>query len=1841
MLLSNHTAVEKQLKKNGKIASPPDDQVWLSESNPYKLLFENTPIPLLCFSKQKDTIQLNKLASDTFQLDFSTMALKDFLIFFDASSQTLISNFLSKTSIQATDFIILHPATENNKVFESVKLNLLVADSSIQILSVELQSASVNLRPYSLQNETIHFEALFNNAQDAIILADDDRNIIDANPAAALLLKYTKEELLQLKADDLIFNVSADEFNGHWQKLLSDGLLENNVLLQTKNHQRVIAHFRASTNILPGIHLAIVRDITEKFKQQKALDQAFIKLDALVRNTTDVNILFNEKKEVVSFNQAGNILLNTYFGTPLLEGIDLYNFIKNKDRHSRFDTHFHAALKGDTVRFELEWPTPNNQSNWWEITFSPANNHLQQIVGVVVNAKEITENKRAIFSLKKSEANYAQSSHLLQSILDSPKGIVIFSLDRNYCYQAYTSSHQQTMKKIWGVDIAIGMNMLDCITNEKDRVKAKAHFDRALNGEHVQFLEEYGDVNLSRQFWENKYAPIYSAANEVIGITVYVMDVSEGHRNAEIVRDSEAKYRSLLDRAFDGVLIYTPLGKILEFNEKAYRFLGYNHDEFSKLSITDLFFQEDLKQVPIDFEKLKNQSSVIDYRRLRKKNGDGIEMEINSTLLNDGSILVFGRDITERKRHQHRDKTRTHILEMLSRGAEFKVILNEIVIGAEKVEPGLIGSILILNRETRKFVKGAAPSLPDFYNTAIEQYEIGDGVGACGTAAALGKRVIIEDISIHPYFNGFTELCAQAGLGSCWSEPIFDEEGNVLGTFAIYHAKPTKPTQHDLDYIKELSDITSIVFNKHFADHELQSANSKLQEVSEMAKVGGFDFNFKTGKITWTDVTRSIYEVPDDFELKIESVQQFHDEDYNKTVMDKLMKHFSLSHEPFVLEVKISSYKGNEKWVREKCRAEFENDKLIRIFGSKQDITDKKHAEILLQQSESRFRSMIYNISDVISLLDSTGKITYMSRSVKELLGYEEGELKGINIFEYIHEDDLVVIKEHLKENIINGGVSPMLEFRFKHKNGHFIQLEAQGNNQLQNETIKGIIVVSRDITERKKAQALLLARENYFKTLIKHSSSAIILLNEQGQFVYQSPIVQKILGYPIYPEVVRNFTELVHPDDFGAIVEQFKNVIQTPEHTERGIYRFRHHDGHYVWLEGTATNMLHDETIKAVIGNYQEVTERKIAEERISNERKLLKTLIDNIPDLIYVKDTEGKKLIANRADVQFMGLQTEEEAIGKTDLEIYPGKMGERGHQNDLNVMFNGEIIHAKEDQYLDNNGCQRWLLVSKLPLRNSENEVFGMLGIARDITARKESEEALIKSNERFDLASKATFDAIWDWDLVQKTFFWSEGYQILFGHPINECCDINDYHQFQHVDDKARIQQSIQDVLNSEQSNWFNEYRFVKADGTVAYVQDRAFIVRNKKGQAIRMIGAMQDITLQKEKSIELQETEKRFRALVENSSDGTAILDCNGNVSYISPSIYKILGYTEEEALHLNLFDYTHPDDQDGVAASFEQCLNSPGIPINGYTSRTLHKNGSWRWLEDTTTNLLHVPSVNGFVVNFRDVTERLEIEKTVLNEKLLLDYIINSLPGIFYMYTPEGKFLRWNKNFELVTGFSAEEIAIMKPHDFYDDGGNGWLDERISNVIAGSQKSLEVNLRRKDNSFVPLYITSRFIQTESVRAITGVGFDISERLKQEDELKASNERFEFAMEATNDYIWDWDLRKGELNWSSNYTKYFGYDTSDPMKNELDWKRHIHPEDVDRVYKSIYDVINGTEKNWLEEYRYQKSNGEYAVVVDKGVMVRDQNGIGTRMIGAMQDITYRVKAQEQLKLFESV
>ena len=116
----------------------------------------------------------------------------------------------------------------------------------------------------------------------------------------------------------------------------------------------------------------------------------------------------------------------------------------------------------------------------------------------------------------------------------------------------------------------------------------------------------------------------------------------------EIKIEQENKYKTLIEQAYDGVILYNLQGAILEFNDKAHNYLGYTHDEFKIIKIIDLFFKEDTIANPIAFNMLKSGKPIIDYRRLQRKDGSGIDMELNSKMMPDGSILVFGRDITAR-----------------------------------------------------------------------------------------------------------------------------------------------------------------------------------------------------------------------------------------------------------------------------------------------------------------------------------------------------------------------------------------------------------------------------------------------------------------------------------------------------------------------------------------------------------------------------------------------------------------------------------------------------------------------------------------------------------------------------------------------------------------------------------------------------------------------------------------------------------------------------------------------------------------------------------------------------------------------------------------------------------------------------------------------------------------------------------------------------------------------------------------------------------------------------------------------------------------------------------------
>lgn len=210
---------------------------------------------------------------------------------------------------------------------------------------------------------------------------------------------------------------------------------------------------------------------------------------------------------------------------------------------------------------------------------------------------------------------------------------------------------------------------------------------------------------------------------------------------------------------------------------------------------------------------------------------DNLAPLLSVTKQNEHTVLGWlakkqGELIAAEKKHRKAEEYehfRNHILEIITSDQELSVVLENIVKGVEQLNPSSLCSILLLDRTGQHLLKGAAPSLPDFYNNALEGIEIGVGVGSCGTAAVTGELVIAEDISTHPYWAPYKELAISAGLGSCWSQPIFSSTGKILGTFAIYHHHAHTPNNIDIKTIEQTARLVSVAIERKRSEKEIIS----------------------------------------------------------------------------------------------------------------------------------------------------------------------------------------------------------------------------------------------------------------------------------------------------------------------------------------------------------------------------------------------------------------------------------------------------------------------------------------------------------------------------------------------------------------------------------------------------------------------------------------------------------------------------------------------------------------------------------------------------------------------------------------------------------------------------------------------------------------------------------------------------------------------------------------------------------------------------------------------------------------------------------------------------------
>ena len=307
-------------------------------------------------------------------------------------------------------------------------------------------------------------------------------------------------------------------------------------------------------------------------------------------------------------------------------------------------------------------------------------------------------------------------------------------------------------------------------------------------------------------------------------------------RNSENnLRNVSLYTRNLIEASLDPLVTISPEGKITDVNNATEQATGIDRNNLIGSDFADYF--TDPKNAREGYQQVLSDGFVKDYPlAIRHVSGSVTDVLYNASLYNDenGNVLgVFAaaRDITERKKVDDYEQFRSGILEQLTSNKPLNTILDALAIGVEQINSDILCSILLLDDDGKHFVKGIAPSLPDFYNEAINGVEIGFGVGSCGTAAFTGKQVIVEDITTHPYWTPIKVLAANAGLGACWSQPIFSSQNQVLGTFAIYHRTAHKPTPSDIRLIEQSARLASLAIERKQAESALIRSELKFHSL--------------------------------------------------------------------------------------------------------------------------------------------------------------------------------------------------------------------------------------------------------------------------------------------------------------------------------------------------------------------------------------------------------------------------------------------------------------------------------------------------------------------------------------------------------------------------------------------------------------------------------------------------------------------------------------------------------------------------------------------------------------------------------------------------------------------------------------------------------------------------------------------------------------------------------------------------------------------------------------------------------------------------------------------------
>jgi len=523
--------------------------------------------------------------------------------------------------------------------------------------------------------------------------------------------------------------------------------------------------------------------------------------------------------------------------------------------------------------------------------------------------------------------------------------------------------------------------------------------------------------------------------------------------------------------------------------------------------------------------------------------------------------------------------------------------------------------------------------------------------------------------------------------------------------------------------------------------------------------------------------------------------------------------------------------------------------------GIAHDIHVRIEAKRKLRESEQRFRDLFEHAPSGVCVTGMDGRFIEVNAAFCRIMGYSERELLATSFDKLTYPDDREP-SFRLRERLLNDPDRSLeIEKRYLHSSGRLVWGRVKVSLLRSPDRPPCYVGHLEDITERKRAEEALRETEERFREVFEHAPFGMCLTGLDRRLIQVNAAFCRMLGYSEEELMGRSWVEFTHPDDLTLSQEMCEQLRRNADHAVEAEKRYLHRSGAVVWARiRIALLRGHDGEPSCYVAHVEDITERKRAEEVLRETEERFRILADGCPALMWVTDTEGGNRFINRAYREFFGATYEQVEGHKWQAVIHPDDAPGYARAFDLTVRerrsFNAEVRIRRAD------GEWRWFACYAEPRLSPTGEFLGHVGLSLDITERKQGEQALQASEEKFRQLTENIHEVFWMMSPESgQVIYVSPTYETVWGRPCDSLYrDSLAWTDEIVPDDRDRAHAAFRRQSKGEAVE--SEYRIRTPDGQEKWIRDRAFPVRDAAGKLIRIAGIAEDISERKRYEEEL-------------------------------------------------------------------------------------------------------------------------------------------------------------------------------------------------------------------------------------------------------------------------------------------------------------------------------------------------------------------------------------------------